>query len=171
LNKSSKRSLKYGEGIFSVISLGFFFIVVGAIFVYTIFVQEIDLFGDIIAFFDDFDIVKVPNTEALILPAPKSPSIHLSVYSAALQFSLIWGLYQIAVLALRFVARSPVKKKAETASNTFSWLATSYVISTFLNESTTTTKWFEFWAITILLIGVSLIIRAAILATARLSQH
>ena len=171
MNNSSKRSVKRGESIFSIISLGFFFILVGAIFVYTTFVQQIDLFGDIIAFFDDFDIVKVPNTEALLLPAPKSPNIHLSVYSAALQFSLIWGLYQIAVLVLRFLARSPLNKKAETASNTFSWLATGYVINMFLNEATTTTKWFEFWAITILLIGVSLIIRATILAAARLSQH
>jgi hypothetical protein len=157
LNESFEfSSSKYREGLFSAISAGFFFILVGAIFVTTP-----NLFDNIIAFFRDFDTVSVPHTENLLLPAPVSPSAHSDVYSAVTKFSLIWGLYQIAILALRFIARSPLNKKAETASNLIFWLGASYLINTFLIETTT---WFVFWATIIMLVGVSLIARATILA-------
>ena len=123
-----------------------------------------NLFDNIIAFFRDLDIMSVPHTENLLLPAPVSPSAHSDVYSALTKFSLIWGLYQIAILALRFTAHSPSSKKAETASNLVFWFGASYLISTFLIE---TTKWFAFWAAIIMLIGVSLIVRATILVAAR----
>jgi len=162
LNESSKYSLKYREGLFSAISAGFFFVLVGAIFVTTP-----NLFDKILKFFD-FDITSVPNTENLLLPAPKSPSAHLDVYSAVTKFSLVWGFYQIVILALRFVARSPLSKKAETASNLVFWLGASYLISTLLIETTARAReWFAFWATIIVLIGVSLIVRATILAVAR----
>jgi hypothetical protein len=152
-------SSKYREGLFSAISAGFFFILVGAIFV-----TAPNLFDSIIAFFRDFDIVSVPYTENLLLPAPVSPSAHSDVYSAVTKFGLIWGLYQITILALRFIAHSPLSKKAETASNLVFWLGASYLINTFLIETTT---WFAFWATIIMLAGVSLIVRAVILAAMR----
>jgi hypothetical protein len=160
LNESLKGfPRKYREGLFSAISAGFFFILVGAIFVTTP-----NFFDKILAFFNDFKIVSVPNTGNLVLPAPGSPSTHSVLYSAVTQFSLILGLFQIFILALRFVADSPFSKKAETASNLVFWLGASYLISTLLNETTTMTTWFVFWAEVIMLIGVSLIIRAIILA-------
>jgi FtsH-binding integral membrane protein len=152
---------KHVEGIFSAISMGFFFVLVGAIFVATP-----NLFDKILAFFRNFDIVRVPNTE-IFLPGPTSPNAHSVVYLAAGQFSLIWGLFQIAILALRFFAHSPLNKKAETVSNIVFWLGASYLISMSLNEMTTFTTWFAFWATLIALIGVSLIIRAIILAAVR----
>jgi len=161
LSESSEfSSFKYREGLFSAISAGFFLILVGAIFV-----TAPNLLDNIIAFFRDFDTVSVPHTENLLLPAPVSPSVHSDVYSAVTKFSLIWGLYQIAILALRFIAHSPLSKKAEPASNLVFWLGASYLINTFLIETTT---WFVFWATIIMLVGVSLIGRAVILAAMRL---
>jgi membrane protein YdbS with pleckstrin-like domain len=61
---------------------------------------------------------------------------------------------------LRFVVDSPFSKKAETVSNLVFWLGASYLISTFLIETTT---WFVFWAAIIMLSGVSLIVRAVVL--------
>jgi len=157
LNESSKfSSPKYREGLFSAISAGFFFVLVGAIFVTTP-----NLFDKILAFFRDFHIEIVPHTEKFFFPAPVSPRAHSDIYSAVTHFSLIWGLCQIVILALRFVARSALDKKAETVSNLVFWLGASYLISTFLIETTT---WFVFWAAIIILSGVSLIIRAIILA-------
>ncbi len=159
LNESPKGfPRKYREGIFSAISAGFFFILVGAIFVTTP-----NLFDIILAFFKDFDLVPVPNL-GFSFPAPASPWTHSVLYSAVTQFSLIWGLFQIAILALRIVVDSPFSKKAETASNLVFWLGASYLISTLLNETTTVETWFVFWAEVIMLIGVSLIVRAIILA-------
>ena len=153
---------KYREGVFGAISAGAFFILVGAIFVTTP-----NLFDKILAFFRDFEIVSIPNTENLVLPAPVSPSTHSVLYSAVTQFSFIWGLFQIVILALRFVGRSPLSKKTETVSNLVFWFGASYLINTLLNETTTTTTWFVFWAGVITLIGVSLISRAIILAVRR----
>lgn len=161
LNPSSNwYSLKRRETLFSAMSAGFFFILVGAIFVYTSSIDNVNLFDKIVVFFRDFEIVKVPNTEVIFLPGPHSPSSHLAVYSAAAKFSIIWGLYQIAVLALRLVVHSPIGKKAETASNIVYWLGASYLINVSLIE---TSLWFAFWAQVIMLVGVSLIVRAIIL--------
>ena len=159
MNESLKGfSRRYREGLFSAISAGVFFVLVGAIFVTTP-----NLFDKILAFFGNFDFVRVPNL-GFSFPAPASPETHSVLYSAVTHFSLIWGLFQIASLALRFVVGSPFSKKAETASNLVFWLGASYLISTLLNEMTTRTTWFVFWAEIIMLIGVSLIIRAIILA-------
>jgi len=159
LNESSKGfPRKYRESIFSAISAGVFFILVGAIFV-----TSSNLFDKILAFFSDLDLVRVPNL-GFSFPAPASPWTHSVLYSAVTQFSVIWGLFQIVILMLRFVVDSPFSKKAETASNLVFWLGASYLISTLLNEMTTAETWFVFWAEIIMLIGVSLIIRAIILA-------
>lgn len=155
---------RHKEGLFSAISAGVFFVVAGAIFVTTP-----NLFDKIIAFFRDFDIVSVPNTE-ILLPAPASPGDHSVLYSAVTQFSFIWSLYQLVILALRFVVRSPLSKKAETVSNVVFWFGTSYLIQTFLDEMTSATTWFEFWSTVIVLIGVSLLARAAIFVVARALQ-
>ena len=153
------QSPRYREGLFSAISVGFFFILVGAIFATTP-----NLFDKISAFFRDFDLVRVPNQPGWLLPAPAFSGRHSAVYSTVEKFSFALGLFQIVVLALRFGARSPWDKKAETASNLVFWLGTSFLIRTLLIEST---RWFVFWAGIIMLIGVSLVTRAIILAAAR----
>jgi hypothetical protein len=150
------------ETLFSAASAGVFLILWGIIFIATP-----NLFGAIISFFRDFDIVKVPNTRFLILPAPAVPRTHSVVYSAVAQFSLIWGLFQIVILALRFIISSQLGKKAETASNIIQWLGTSYLITAFLSGTTTLTVWFAFWGAFVALIGLSLIIRALIIVVQR----
>jgi len=156
---------RYREGLLSAVSAGFFFILIGGIFVATP-----NLFDNIFRFFNDFDMVNVPNT-VIYLPAPKypptSPTANSAVYSATWQFSLVWSFFQIVFVMLRFIAGSPWGKKAETASNVVFWFGTSYLIRTLLNETATTTTWFVFWAEVIMLIGVSLIVRAFILAVRR----
>lgn len=151
---------RYREGYITAVSAGFFFILVGMFFVVTP-----NLYDKVIAFFRDFDAVSVPNMQHVLFPAPTTPNEHMTVYTVAGQFSLIWGFFQIAILALRFVGSSPLHKKAETASNAVFWLGTNYLISTYLNEASTITTWFTFWTLTVMLIGVSLIVRAIILAS------
>jgi len=156
---------KHAETLIGAVSAGFFFILLGAIFVVTP-----KLFNEILDFFRNFDIVSVPNLENLRLPAPTYPRAHLVVYQAVEQFSYVWGLFQIVILALRLFAGSPWNKKAETMSNLVFWFGTGYLTRTFLIETTRwasitgVTRWFVFWAGIITLIGVSLVIRAIILA-------
>jgi len=164
LSESFERSARrYGESLFSAISAGFFFLLVGVIFVSTR-----NLFEKTVDFFQGFDVVSVPNT-GISLIAPVFPRIHQVVYVAAEQFSFAFGFFQLIILALRFVARSPWDKKAETASNFVFWIGAGYLIRTLLIETTRwsgTTTWFVFWSGIIMLLGLSLIIRAIILAVA-----
>lgn len=160
-------SRKHREGLFSAVSAGFFFVLIGAIFLTTP-----NLFNLIVDFFRDFDFMAVPNLRNVVLPAPARPfaSNHLVVYRAVEQFSFVWGLFQIVILALRFVFGSTWSRKAETSSNIVFWLGTGFLTRTFLLETTAMpsllgmTRWFVFWSGIIMLIGVSLIIRAIILA-------
>jgi len=156
---SEKPKPKQAESLFSAISVGFSLILIGALFVTTP-----NLLDKIAAFFSDFGIVQVPNAAVIFLPAPVTPNAHLVLYSAVTQFCFMWGIYQIVILVFRLFASSSLDKKAKTASNTVFWLGASYLVSTFLNASVTITTWFAFWALIIMLIGVSLIIRAIILA-------
>ncbi|MEM3550784.1 MAG: hypothetical protein QXN87_01560 [Candidatus Bathyarchaeia archaeon] len=153
---------KYREGLINAVSAGFFFILVGIIFMATP-----DLFEKIIAFFKDFKMVNVPNTN-IFMPAPANPWKHLTLYTAAVQFSLVWGIFEIAILILRFFVHSPLSKKAETASNVVFWLGASFIIGVFLNETAKITEWFVFWSAILMLIGFTLILRATILATIKI---
>lgn len=162
MNGSFKRlSHERSERLLSLFSTGLFFILVGMIFATTP-----NLLDKIVAFFDNFTITPVPNSNVR-LPTPKHPETHSILYSAVWTFSFIWSLFEIVILVLRFLTRSQLKKKAETVSNIVFWLGTSFLINRFLNETTTNETWFVFWATTIILIGVSLITRAIILVVAR----
>jgi hypothetical protein len=148
------------EHLISVSSVGFFLILIGMIFALTP-----DFFSALLTFFKDLGLVQVPNVySGIVLPAPKNPADHTTVYSAASWFSFGWGIFLVALLIVRILVSSPLKKKAQNASDIFYWLANGFLIGHFLNETTTTLMWFSYWSALILLLGVSLIIRALILA-------
>ena len=149
---------KYREGIFSAIAAGFFFLLIGVIFVITP-----NLFQRTVDFFNDFGLERIPNT-AIYFVAPARPWFHQTVYRAAEQFSYAVGFLQIVILALRFFAGSPWNKKAETISNLVFWIGAGYLIRMLLIGTTITmTTWFVFWSAIIMLLGVSLVVRAIIL--------
>jgi hypothetical protein len=156
------------ESLISAVSVGFFFLLVGAIFVATP-----NLFDRIVDLYRDFEIRALPHTDNIFLPAPMSPYSHTEVYTAVWQFSVVWGIFQIFILAFRYFAGSPFRKKTETAGNLVFWLSASYFIgmfrnatsrAPFLNTTTPLEGWCAFWAMMVILIGVSLIVRAIILA-------
>ena len=158
MNENSKSTLHIRrESILGAASAGFFFVLIGAIFIATPKLSE-----EVINFFQGFKAATVPHTNVTLF-APEFPRNHLPVYSAAQQFALVWGFFLIAMLALRFVMHSPLRKKAENLSDIVFWFGTAYLIQTWLVE---TTRWFEFWALLIALIGFTLIVRAIVLATA-----
>lgn len=155
--------LAYRDGIFTAFSVGFFFILVGAIFAVTP-----SLYDGLRTFSssDSWMTDKVGNTNVLV-PVPVSPGAHSVVYQAAFEFCLIWGLFQVFLLISRFVVRSRPRRKARTASSVTFWLGASYLINTYLNATTTKETWYTFWAAIIILIGISVIIRAAVRSAIR----
>jgi len=156
-------SQKSKERFLSIFSAGVFFIILGVVFVGTP-----GLIDNTIAFFQDFKIVRVPKVSFEIsLPAPANPGNYSNVYSAAALFCFSWGIFLAVLLGLRLFARSPLKKKADATSDIVFWLVGGFLINNFLNATTTHAMWFSFWAAIVVLIGVTLIIRAAILAIFR----
>jgi hypothetical protein len=127
------------------------------------FVTVPNLFKEIVDFFQDIKAVQVPHLDNVYLPAPQDPRAHLVVYSTAMQFCLIWGIFLIAFLAARFFVHSPTRKKADNLGDIVFWLGAAYFSQIWLVD---TTKWFEFWSVIIILIGVSLIVRAVFSAVA-----
>lgn len=167
MDKSSGTlSHRHREALISGISAGFFFIIVGALFVI---MQRPSLFDGIVSFFNDFEIVTIPSLGIPWL-APVHPLSHSVVYLAAERFSFLWGVFQIVVLVLRLVLRSDVEKISETVSNMIYWFGSGVLIRMFLLESVRfptvsgLTRWFVFWAAIIMLFGVTLIIRGIIRA-------
>ncbi len=159
MSKSKGTPRQYQEQLFTAISIGFFLLLVG-----TLFVINPDLFSSILDFFNDFKLVDVPHTN-IVLPAPESPQLHLTVYQAARQFSIALGVFQVVILALRFFIPSSWGKRSETVGNFVYWVGTSFLIQYFLVEST---QWFVFWSTIIILAGVSIIARAVVMAVTRI---
>lgn len=150
----------------SAISAGFFLILIGALFI-----TIPNLFDKIVTFLSHFKMAQVGSTN-MYIPVPENLGAHIDIYLAARQFSLVWGVFLIAMVGARFIFGSPLRRKAENMGDIVFWLGATYLIQTFLVETTQTslidiTKWFEFWAMIITLIGVSLIARAIFLAAAR----
>ena len=165
-------SHRHHEGLLSAISVGFFLILIGMLFITTP-----SLFDKVVTFFSHFQTVQVGNT-GIYVPAPESLRDHIDVYLAAREFSLVWGVFLIAMLGARFIFDSPLRRKAENVGDVVFWLGAVYLIQTFLVQTTQTfpqtidvTKWFEFWAAIIMLIGVSLIARAIFLAAAKAARN
>ena len=155
---------KYQEGLFTAISVGF-----GLLHVGTLFIITTNLFSKIVDFFKDFNLVDVPNTN-MIFPAPGHPSIHSVVYQAAAQFSLALTVFQVVILALRFIIPSSLVKKSESVSSLVYWAGASFLIQSFLIDTTHVSfmDWFEFWSLIIVLAGVSILARAAFMAVSRI---
>jgi hypothetical protein len=159
LNESKETPRQYQEGLFTAISVGFFTLLVG-----TLFVINPNLFDKILDFFKGFDTVNVPNTTITFF-APEFPRLHLTVYQAARQFSIALGVFQIVILALRFVIPSSWGKRSETVGNLVFWVGAGFLIQLFLIE---TTQWFVFWSTIVILFGVSMIARAIVMAVSRI---
>ncbi len=159
MNTNKKAPYKSQEWLFTAISAGFFLLLVGTLFVITP-----NLFESIIDFFTDFKLVDVPNTN-IIFPGPEFPRSHLKIYQVVGQASVGLCVFQILILALRFILPSVWGKRSETVGNFVFWAGTAFLVQYFLVDST---QWFVFWSTIVILAGVSLIARAAVMAISRI---
>ena len=156
--RSTIRRHRHNEGLFGALTAGFFFLLIGILFL-----TIPNLFNKTIAFFQDFNSVRVPHTD-IYLPAPVTPSQYTTVYTAVFQFSVIWAFFEIAILVLRIGAGSRYRIIARGFGNIVFWFGAAFLTNRYLNSTTTHARWFGFWALLIALIGVSLLIRAVALA-------
>ena len=156
-----KRPYQYLEGVLSAVSVGAVFILIGLIFVITP-----GLWDKIVAFLSDFTIRQVPGI-GISLPDPAVPAAHAELYAAVSQFSVGLLILEILLVALRLIMHSPTRKLAQEVGNIVFWLGTAYLISTLLNDATTLSIWFGYWAGILMVLGLSLIARALVLLAKR----
>ena len=149
---------RHNEGLFGALTAGFFFLLIG-----TLFITVPDLLGKTIGLFQNFNAVRVPHT-TVYLPAPVTPSQYTAVYTAVFQFSLVWAFFEIAMLILRAFAGSRYRRITRGFGNVVFWFGTAFLTNRYLNSMTTQGRWFVFWALLIVLIGLSLVVRAIALA-------
>jgi hypothetical protein len=144
------------EGLITAISIGGFFILLGAVFAFTPGIAE-----KTSAFFSDLTTVTFPfgspgSTASLLAPA--HPAEHQGFYTAVLTFLIGVGVLQIVILALRLVVHSHIRRIAQSVGDLIFWLGAAIVANVFLLTGTHN-GWFQFWSSLIVLIGLSLIAR------------
>jgi len=157
---SQKRSKQ--TDIIGIVSFGFFLLLVGAIFATTP-----NLLSKISDFIRDFKPQEVaPNWQ---LPAPEHPLDHRVLYTAIYQFCLIFAIFQVFVLGARFMLRDSIDRKAGTISSLVFWFGASQIVSWLLNK--TIDSWFVFVGWLIVLVGISIVIKNAIILATPLSRE
>lgn len=132
--------------MFSLVSLGFFLVLLG--FIWAI---NPDLWSNVVDFFKGFHLENV--NEHIILPAPKGH--HLVVYRAAMQFCVAFGVFQIVVLALRFVLGESRDRKSGTLSGIVFWLGVGFFLKMLAVGEI---GWFGFVAGLIVVVGLLIIV-------------
>ena len=141
------------ENWIGLLSFGFF-IMLFALF----FVIVPDYYTEVMDFFQSFELQNVFNN--VLLPAPQGQ--HRVVYETVMQFCIVFGLFQFAILGLRFYFQSPINKMAETSSNIVIWLGAAYMFSLLLAHALEAPEWFRFLGGVVAVFGLSLIIRSII---------
>ena len=139
-----------------IASFGFFLLLVGAIFVVT--PNLLDRISD---FVSDFELQEV--TSQWKLPAPVHVMNHVVLYNAIFQFCLVFALFQVAVLGVRFILRDSIDKIAGTVSSVVFWFGASWILNLLISEEIS--RWFVFVGWLIMFVGVSLIVKSAITLT------
>jgi len=153
---------RHRDGMLSAVAAGFFLILVGALFV-----TNPDLPNKLINFFNNFELQQISNSN-VYLPAPKDPETFLLVYRTVEQFCLIWAVFLVAMLGARFILGSSARRKADGLGDIVFWFGAAYLVQTYLVQTwlLDVTKWFEFWALIIVLIGASMVVRGLSLVAA-----
>ncbi len=133
------------------ISFGAFLIIVAVIYLTTP-----NIANEVNAFIRDFQLVEVFDDFSWFVPSTTHPVL----YSAAERFCYAFGLVQVGILGLRLAKRSSIHGKAESASGVVFWLGAGYVLGLL---SQAVLSWLSFVAGLIILMGISIVVRALVL--------
>lgn len=74
-------------------------------------------------------------SNGIFLPAPANAYNHKIVYIAAVQFSIIFGVFEVVILVLRFVFHDSIDRKAYAASGVGFWFSVGFFLTLLINES------------------------------------
>jgi len=139
----------------ALVNVGFFLFLIGLIYA-----LNPGVAGEVVDFFRDLRLT--PVVPGVLLPAPGGN--HPGLYYPLSEFSFVYGIFHVAILAARFVIGSPLSQKASTVSGIIFWPGLGFF---FLILGNGTIAWFEFVTGVIILIGLGLVAQGAALAAGR----
>jgi uncharacterized membrane protein YfcA len=166
MGQNSVVSRWVNEGLITAVSFGCILIILGAVALLTP-----NVVGQSDAFFKDFNPTSYTlGSSTINLPAPLHPAEHAAIYTAILYFFIGVAILELVLLPLRLAVKSPIRRIAGTVGAIVFWIGAAFAADYFL-LSGTVQGWFNFWAILIMFIGVSLIARFAVYAAKPRRQH
>jgi hypothetical protein len=135
-----------------LLSFGFFVLALGFIWIITP-----NLSNEIVNFGKDFTQHSVNITDNVRLPAPVNN--HPVLYTAIMQLAVALAIFQIGVLALRFIYHDSIRRKASTISSIAFWFAAAFFLNMLaIATNYTTSSWFAFVAGLIICVGLAIIV-------------
>lgn len=149
--EEEKKRLK-GTDWLSILSLGFFLALLGVIWIITP-----NLTDEVKTFFTPENWQLENVTGNIVFPKPEQN--YPTLYTAAMQFCYVFGIFHIAILAFRLVLRESLDKMGGTVSNIVFWLCTGFFLGMLAGG---TIEWFGFLAGLIISIGLVIIISSII---------
>ena len=141
--------------ILGLASFGFFLVLLGAIFATTP-----GLGTKVVDFFQDFRRAEVYSGVWFFAPT----SNHPAVYNAVYQFCLVFGTFQIILLATRFIIRDSANRKAEILTGIIFWFGAAFAMNSLAAGSL---DWFVFLGWIVVLVGISITLRSAVAFASR----
>jgi hypothetical protein len=117
-----------GTNWLGLLSFGLFLMLLG-----TIWTATPNLTEDVRTFVDPKNWHLKNVTENIAFPEPKDS--HPILYTAAMQFCLIFGVLQIVILVLRFAFHGSLNRKAETVSGVAFWFSFGCFLYMLVSES------------------------------------
>lgn len=136
--------------IIGLLSFGFFLVLLGLIFS-----ANPDLHVKIYEFLKDMSLQEIYPGVKFFAPTLR----HSEVYTAAFQFSLAFAVFNILMLALRFIFREPWSRKAGTASSIFFWSGAVFSLNQLAGGFI---DWFTFLGLILIFIGGSIVFASVI---------
>jgi len=133
------------------ISFGAFLIILAAIYLTTP-----NIIREVENFVLDFRLVQVFDN--FWWPVPSSN--HAVLYTAAQRFCYAFGLVELGILGLRFAKKASIHGKAGTLSSVVFWLGAGYVLGLLSQGGL---SWLSFIGALIIVVGISIVVRALIL--------
>jgi hypothetical protein len=147
----------FDEGLITAVSVGCVLVLFGAVALLTPNVVDQSQ-----AFIKDLGNASYTlGKNSVNLVAPLHPQDHTAIYTAATYFFVGIAVLELFILPVRLYVKSPIRRVAGTVGSIVFWLGGAVAAQVFL-LSGTTQGWFNFWAIMIVLVGLSLIARAIV---------
>ena len=116
-----------------------------------------NIISEVRSFFEDWRQVNVGKNVQFAFPSSNHPVL----YNALAQFCIFFGIAQIGLLFVEFIQKLSIQRKAGTVREAVLWLGAG---SLFYMLSSKSMGLFQFGAMLIILIGVSLILRSVFVA-------